>query len=343
MGVIGFAVLRGVFAYGQTYLGEWISQRVAYDLRNGIYDRLQRLSYAYHDQQQTGQLMSRATQDVEAVRMFIMMGVIRGAYIIVLLVASLVLMMVTNWKLALVVWAFIPFIVWRSTVMAFSLRPLWTAIQEGLARLATVLQEALSGARVVKAFAREEHEGEKFRHEAEALFADSYKSSRIQATNAPLMSGLWLVATAATLWVGGREVVAGNLEAGELTAFLLYLYILQMPVRMFGWVIMINARANAAGERIFEILDAESAVREKPGAIELAAREGARPLRGRVLRLRRDQPCPVAHRYRREAGRGRRAAGADGQRQDDRRQPDAALLRRHRRRASRSTAPTSAT
>jgi ATP-binding cassette, subfamily B, multidrug efflux pump len=274
LGVIGFAVLRGAFAYGQTYLGEWISQRVAYDLRNRIYDRLQRLSYAYHDQQQTGQLMSRATQDVEAVRMFIMMGVIRGAYIIVLLVASLVLMMLTNWQLALVVWAFIPFIVWRSTVMAFSLRPLWTAIQEGLARLATVLQEALSGARVVKAFAREAHEGDKFRREAEVLFTDSYRSSRIQATNAPLMSGLWLVATAATLWVGGREVVAGNLDAGGLAAFLLYLSILQMPVRMFGWVIMINARANAAGERIFEILDAESAVREKAGATELASVKG---------------------------------------------------------------------
>jgi ATP-binding cassette subfamily B protein len=274
VGVIGLAVLRGVFAYGQTYLGEWTSQRVAYDLRNGIYDRLQRLSYAYHDHQQTGQLMSRATQDVDAVRMFIMMGVIRGAYIIVLLTGSLSLMMLTNWKLALVVWAFIPLIVWRSTIMAFSLRPLWTAIQEGLARLATVLQEALSGARVVKAFGKEAHEGDKFRREAEALFADSYKSSRIQAVNAPLMSGLWLVATAATVWVGGREVVAGNLEAGGLAAFLVYLYILQMPVRMFGWVIMINARANAAGARIFEILDAESAVKEKAGAIVLASPKG---------------------------------------------------------------------
>ena len=274
LGVLSFALLRGVFAYGQTYLGEWISQRVAYDLRNGIYDRLQRLSYAYHDQQQTGQLMSRATQDVEAVRMFVNMGVVRGAYIVVLLAASLALMMVTNWKLALVVWAFIPFIVWRSTVMAFKLRPMWTAIQEGLARIATVLQEALTGARVVKAFAREEFEGEKFRREAEAVYTDSYASSRIQATNAPLMSGLWLAATAATLWFGGREVVNGNLEPGGLTAFLLYLYILQMPVRMFGWVIMIGARANAAGQRIFEILDAESAVREKPGASELSAVEG---------------------------------------------------------------------
>jgi len=192
----------------------------------------------------------------------------------VLLAASLALMMITNWKLALVVWAFIPFIVWRSTVMAFSLRPLWTAIQEGLARIATVLQEALTGARVVKAFGREEYEGEKFRREAEAVYTDSYTSSRIQAKKGPFMSGLWMAATAAAVWFGGREVISGNLELGELAAFLLYLNILQMPVRMAGWVIMIGARANAAGQRIFEILDAESAVEEKPGARPLPAVKG---------------------------------------------------------------------
>jgi ABC-type multidrug transport system fused ATPase/permease subunit len=269
LAVMATALLRGIFAFGQTYLGEWLSQRVAYDIRNGIYDRLQRLSYAYHDQQQTGQLMSRATQDVEAVRWFVAMGVMRGTYVIILLVSVLILMVVTNWLLALVVWAFIPLIAWRSTVMALSLRPLWTRIQEGLARIATVLQEALTGARVVKAFGREAFEGEKFRREADAVFVDSYESSRIQAANAPLMSGLWLAATAATLWVGGVQVVHGNLEIGGLAAFLLYLTILQMPVRVLGWIIMLTARANAAGERIYEIMDAESAVKEKANAVEL--------------------------------------------------------------------------
>ncbi len=269
LAVMATALLRGIFAFGQTYLGEWLSQRVAYDIRNGIYDRLQRLSYAYHDQQQTGQLMSRATQDVEAVRWFVAMGVMRGTYVIILLVSVLILMVVTNWLLALVVWAFIPLIAWRSTVMALSLRPLWTRIQEGLARIATVLQEALTGARVVKAFGREAFEGEKFRREADAVFVDSYESSRIQAANAPLMSGLWLAATAATLWVGGVQVVNGNLEIGGLAAFLLYLTILQMPVRVLGWIIMLTARANAAGERIYEIMDAESAVKEKANAVEL--------------------------------------------------------------------------
>ena len=269
LAVVGAAALRGVFTFLQTYLGEWISQRVAYDVRNRIYDRLQRLSYAYHDRQQTGQLMSRATQDVEAVRWFIHMGVLRFGYILLLLSAILVLMAVTNWKLTLVVWAFLPFIAWRSTVMALSLRPLWMKIQEGLARLTTVLQEALTGARVVKAFARERYEGEKFRREAEALFADSYRSGRIQAFNSPMMTGFWLAAISATLWFGGREVINGNLNIGELAAFLLYLTILNMPVRMLGWIVMIASRAQVSGQRIFEILDAESAVKEKPDAVEL--------------------------------------------------------------------------
>jgi ABC-type multidrug transport system fused ATPase/permease subunit len=273
-GIMATAVVRGVFAYGQTFLGEQLSQTVAYDIRNQIYDRLQRLSYAYHDQQQTGAVMSRATQDVEAVRMYIAMGVARGFYVLLLIVSIFALMFATNWQLALVVWAFVPIIAWRSNVMAMTLRPLWFTIQEGMARMATVLQEALAGARVVKAFAREDYEGKKFRKEATALYESAYASSKVTAVNSPIMTGLWLGATAATLWVGGIQVSHGNLEIGELTAFLLYLTVLQAPVRMLGWIIMISARANVAGQRIFEVLDAESAVRDKPDARELSHPQG---------------------------------------------------------------------
>jgi len=272
--IIVAAIVRGVFGYGQTYLGEWLSQRVAYDIRNKIYDRLQQLSYAYHDQQQTGQLMSRATQDVEAVRWFISMGTLRGFYVLLLMAGVLILMFASSWQLTLVVWAFLPFIAWRSTVMALTLRPIWTRIQEGLARLATVLQEALTGARVVKAFGREDYEQEKFGREAEILFNDSFESSRVQAVNGPAMSGLWLAATAATLLVGGRQIINGSLDIGELTAFLLYLQMLQMPVRSLGWIIMITSRAQSAGQRIFDIIDAESAVKEKPDAAGLQGAEG---------------------------------------------------------------------
>jgi ATP-binding cassette subfamily B protein len=274
LAILATAVFRGLFAFWQTFLGEWISQRVAYDIRNRVYDRLQRLSYAYHDQQQTGAVMSRATQDVEAVRMFVSMGLARGFYVLLLLVAVLTLMVITNWQLALVVWLFIPVIAWRSTVMAITLRPLWYKIQEGMARMATVLQEALSGARVVKAFAREEHESAKFREEATALYESAYESSRVTAVNSPAMTGLWLVATAATLWVGGIQVSHGNMDIGELTAFLLYLTVLQAPVRILGWIIMISARANVAGQRLYEILDAESSIRDKPNAVELTAVQG---------------------------------------------------------------------
>jgi ATP-binding cassette subfamily B protein len=127
---------------------------------------------------------------------------------------------------------------------------------------------------VVKAFAREGHEAEKFGREAQDIFSNSYESSRVQAVNGPAMSGLWLAATAATLWVGGIEAANGRLEVGELTSFLLYLTILQMPVRVLGWIIMVTARANAAGQRIYEVLDAESAVKDKPGAPDLDRVEG---------------------------------------------------------------------
>ncbi len=272
--IMATAIFRGLFAYGQTFLGEQLSQQVAYDIRNQIYDRLQRLSYAYHDQQQTGAVMSRATQDVEAVRMYVSMGLARGFYVLILLVSIFILMFITNWQLALVVWAFVPFIAWRSNVMAMTLRPLWYTIQDGLARMATVLQEALSGARVVKAFAREDYESEKFRREAQAVYESSYASARVLAINSPAMTGLWLGAMAATLWVGGIEVTRGNLNIGGLTSFLLYVTVLQAPVRILGWIIMITARANVAGQRIYAVLDAESEVKEKPGALELTAARG---------------------------------------------------------------------
>jgi ATP-binding cassette subfamily B protein len=282
LAIVGAAAARGVFAYGQTYLAEWVSQRVAYDLRNAIYDHLQRLSYAYHDRAQTGQIMSRATQDVEGVRMYISMGVLRLLYIVILLAAVLGLMLFANWRLALASWVFLPPIAWRSVVMTTRLRPIWLRVQDGLARLGTVMQENLTGVRVVKAFSREEHESRKFAVEAGALFQDSYATNRIQAVNSPMLTALWMMATVATIWFGGREIIAGRLEPGELAAFMLYLTILQMPVRVLGWVVILFARAQSAGERIYEILDAESAVKEKPGAVEL------RSVKGRV---RFDKVC----------------------------------------------------
>ncbi len=267
--ILGAAVMRSFSSYGQQFLGQWLGQRVAYDLRNSLYNHLQRLSFAYHDKHQTGQLMSRATQDVEAVQQFVQLGVLRAAYLVIVLAGALVLMFISNWHLALVTTPFLLIIGVSSGVFSTLLRATWTRVQDGLARLTTVLQENLSGVRVVKSFGREDVEIAKFAKEAEALFKDSYDSTRLQSISVPAMTGIWMLAMAATIWFGGQEIAAGRLTQGELAGFALYLTLLQQPLRSLGMVINSTARAYSAGKRVFEVLDAESAVKEAPDAVTL--------------------------------------------------------------------------
>jgi ATP-binding cassette subfamily B protein len=268
-GIFGAAAGRSLAQYGRQYLGQVLGQKVAYDLRNSIYNRLQRLSFAYHDNHQTGQLMSRATQDVEAVQQFIQMGILMGAYFVVFITGALVLMFISNWRLGLISIPFLLIIALSSGFFSGKLRATWYRVQNGLARLTIVLQENLSGARVIKSFGREELETKKFNKEAEALFKDSYESTRLQSISIPTMKGIWMLGMAVTIWYGGHEIAAGRLGVGELAAFALYLTLLQQPLRMLGNVINVTARAQSAGQRVFEILDAESVVKEKPNATEL--------------------------------------------------------------------------
>jgi ABC-type multidrug transport system fused ATPase/permease subunit len=263
------SMMRGVFYYLQQYEGERLSQQIAYDLRNEIYDRLQRLSFAYHDKAQIGQIMSRATQDVEGVRFYINMGVIRLIYTLGLIIIAFVLMAITNWHLALVSCAVLPFIAAQSIYTQSKMRPMWLNVQDGMGRMGTVLQENLSGVRVVKAFSREEFESKKFKKDVDYLFDWSFATNRLQAWNQPMLVGLGALASVFAVWYGGHLVVDGQLKIGELTAFLIYLTVLQLPVRSLGFVITILARAQSSGERIFEIIDAESAVKEKPNPVEL--------------------------------------------------------------------------
>ena len=275
LAVFGAAAMRSLSQYGQQFLGQVLAQKVAYDLRNSIYNRLQHLSFAYHDQHQTGQVMSRATQDVEAVQQFIQMGILRAAYFVMVMMGALILMFISNWRLALVTLPFLLIIACSSAVFSTMLRTTWTKVQEGLARLTIVLQENLSGARVVKAFGREEEEISKFTKEAEALFKDSYASTQLQSTSVPTMTGIWMFGMAATIYFGAREIVAGRLTQGELAGFALYLTLLQQPLRSLGMVVNVTARAHSAGKRIFEVLDTESAVKEAPDAITLDGVKGS--------------------------------------------------------------------
>lgn len=275
-GVMAFALGRAVFAYLQTYVAEFISQKVAYDLREAIYDHLQRLSFAYHDTQQTGHLMSRATADVEGVRWFVSLGLIRSVHLLVLFGGISGLLFVTNWKLGLIALGVLPLVGARATFVSRRLRIVWRNIQDMRGRMGATLQENLAGARVVKAFSRESFESCKFDKGAVELADENVLASQIQASNAPLMNFIFAVITIAVLWVGAREVVADRMTPGELTQFIFYLMLLAFPVRIVGWVITMFSRAASSGERIFEILDAASPVQEAPHAKQL------KNVRGRV-------------------------------------------------------------
>jgi ABC-type multidrug transport system fused ATPase/permease subunit len=194
--------------------------------------------------------------------------------VFVLLVFSMGWMVAINWKLAIVAFVFLPIVAARSIQVTTALRPLWLQIQDLQGRLGAILQENLSGMRVVKAFAREQYESVKFAKEAKTLFEAGYETNKIQAFNTPLMTGVWMLSMLSIAWFGAHEIESGRLSAGELASFMIFLTLLQLPVRSLGWIVMLFARAQSAGERIYDILDAESAVREKPGAPALRDAKG---------------------------------------------------------------------
>lgn len=266
--VAGAGVVRGLLSYAQSYLSEYLSQRVAYDLRNRLYNRLQGLSYAFHDRSQTGQLMSRATADVEGMRAFVGFAMIRGVYFAIMMVAIVILLFALDWKLALISLSVIPFISYQTIRINRRLRELWASIQQGLGVLGTIIQENLAGTRVVRAFAREKYESQKFRRRAEAIYNQEIEANNLLASNSPVMSFSLTLAMAGILWYGGRQVVAGIFTQGELVQFLLYLVMLSAPVSMLGWLSTLFSRAMASGNRVFEILDQVSPSRRNPAQLK---------------------------------------------------------------------------
>ncbi|HEY7269169.1 MAG TPA: ABC transporter ATP-binding protein [Dehalococcoidia bacterium] len=268
--VVTFAIGRGLAGFGMQYLGQTVGQDASYDIRNAIFNNLQSLSYGYHDKVQTGQVMSRITQDVESVRMFPQMGIMRLLQIVVMLAVALVGMFLINWQLALISLVTLPFMVWRSIVLATTIRPIWLQVQQNIGEIARVGEEALSGIRVVKAFSREDFESSKFR-EVSMTSADlSYKAAKIQAVNQPILIGLGTLQIAITMAFGAWQITTGDLAAADLLTFALLLNLLQLPIRTIGFSINSIMRCISSSERIFELLDAQSAVQEKPDALDLA-------------------------------------------------------------------------
>ncbi len=274
LAVVAFAIGRGLASFGQQYLGETIGQGMAYDIRNDIYNNLQRLSYSYHDKVQTGQIMSRVTQDVESIRMFVNMGVLRLGFIIVILAISITGMFIINWQLACVSVVTLPILAWRSYAMSKRTRPIWMDIQQNQAVMTQVAEEGLSGIRVVKAFSREDFESQKFREAATDQANLSFQASSIQATFQPLLQGISGFQIAVTVGFGAWLISEGKLTPADLLTFTLWLNLLQLPVRSIGFVVTFISRSMSSSERIFELLDAQSAVQEKPDARPIAVTQG---------------------------------------------------------------------
>lgn len=272
--IIIASALRGVSGYGENFLAEFVSQKVSYDIRNAIYDRLQRLSFSYYDQAQTGQLMSRATADVEAIRMFFGMGLLGIVQTVIMVIAISCILLLMDWKLALMTMAFLPFISWIAYKFSSRIRPMWLKIQQLLATLTIILQESLIGVRIVKAFSRQKEESSKFSGQATVLYDEQVGVARQMARNMPFMMFIMGLPTIVILWYGGREVIAGNLTIGNVVQFIAYVNMMVMPVRRLGMMANLLSRTVSAGERILEILDTESAVKEKPDAIELGRLKG---------------------------------------------------------------------
>jgi ATP-binding cassette subfamily B multidrug efflux pump len=272
--IIIFSVVRGLFAFIQTYMAELTSQGAAFNLRNDIFAKIQRLSFSYYDRTQTGQLMIRATDDVEKVRLFIAQGLIMAVQAFLLLIATLLILFATNWQLTLAVLPILPVALVVFMIFGAVSQPLFVEVQRRLSILNTILQENVAGIKVVKAFVREQQEQERFAAANQSMFAQMMKIARVFSVLFPLIFVLANLGQVVILYFAGQQIIGGTLGLGEYQSFTLYLMYVFFPLGQLGFIISLMAQAAASAERIFEILDAESEVTNKPNAPDLPAIRG---------------------------------------------------------------------
>ena len=272
--IIGAAVLRGGFTMIHNYLGEAIGQHLAYQLRLAYFEQLQRLSFSYHDRIHSGDLLTRGMLDIEGIRRFIDFGILRMILLAVLVGGGAYLYMGSDLMLGLLSLSFVPFALWRGLIFRIRIRALWRQLQEALSVLTRIMEENLGGIRVVRAFGAQDFEMEKFDAGSKVALDISMERVKVRYGNTSVMNFSYFIAMGLVLWAGGVKILAGELTVGELTQFLAFMTILQMPVRQIGMVINGVARASVAGVRLFDVLDMEAAVGDKPDARPLAPTEG---------------------------------------------------------------------
>ena len=274
LGLLGASVGRGVFMALYMQQGEALGQRLAYSLRLAYYEKLQHLSFSYHDRVHTGDLMTRGMLDVEGVRMFVNFGLLRTFYLAVLIGFGTYQLIVTDPLMALVAVSFVPIVGWRAIVSRLQLRESWYQLQRRMSILTRVMDENLSGIRVVRAFTSQDHEMDKFDRASRRALLLARKRIKIRVQNTTIMTMTYYAAMCLVLLVGGLKVMNGEATVGRLTEFLAFMTILQLPVRQLGMMVNAFARASSSGQRLFEVLDQEPDVADKPGAPALSLTRG---------------------------------------------------------------------
>ena len=284
--LLAASVLRGLFTMWHNYQGEAVGQKIAYDLRMQYYAQLQRLSFGFHDRVHTGELITRGMLDIEGIRMVINAGILRLVLIAILVGVGATLLLRTEPLLGLIALSFVPFAAWRSVVARLRLRASWLALQEKLGVLTRVMEENLGGIRVVRAFASQPYEMRKFDEVSDETLALAERRLDVRVRNASAMTYAFFVAMGLLLWVGGLRVLEGEITVGTLAEYLAFMAILQMPVRQLGMMVNAFARASMSGARLFEVLDREPEIADRPGCAR------SRDQRCRAA-LRATSPSPI--------------------------------------------------
>jgi ATP-binding cassette subfamily B multidrug efflux pump len=243
------SILRGLFTMAQNYYGEAVGHRTGYELRLAFYEKIQRLSFSYHDRVHTGDLITLGLLDLDGVRMFFSTGILRVVLLGVLIGVGAYLLISTDLVLGLLSLSFVPFVAWRSSVTQLALRSTWLTLQERLSVLSRVMDENLGGIRVVRAFAAQRHELEKFDRAKRSALELANQRVDIRVSNTSAMNFSFLAAMGLVLWFGGQKVIAGQISVGTLAQFLTFMTILQMPVRQLGLMVNSFARASCQGPR----------------------------------------------------------------------------------------------
>ena len=291
LALLGAGVLRLGLTVGRRLIAGKVSLAVEFDLRQRFYEHLQRLELAFFDSQQTGQLMSRATVDLQSIRFFLGYGLIWISQSALTILFAATVMFVLDPLLALLALAPVPVLVATATRYSRRNRPAEQEVQQRVGELTAGAEESVSGIRIVKAFARERHVLARFRRAVDRVFEQSMFTTRLQAFYTPLMGFLPNIGVAVVLLVGGRQVIDGNLSLGDFSAFYLYMVMLSGPVRWLGMSLSMAQRAVASGNRMFEILDREPEMQSPPGAPPLPAGGGRVSLQRVTLRYDGSEPA----------------------------------------------------